>query len=413
MENVLVKKEWIYTLSKELLIHELLTYGLSTKGSLDELRQTMSGFVSQHPELFQTPEEETNFAIGQNQRVIRASSSAPIEASSIVDTNEVRVKYEPRPFITVYLQGWPLRALIDSGAEISIINRYTAKLACQLRYRPRIQKSEIQLVDGSAVTIAGTILLPLQIGRRIYQHSFLVMLNVAEDVIIGTDLWIRLQIPLCPPANTSRLCIQAEEWIHTRVVQSPPEADPEPTPTGSEVSTPPNTPDHGPPGKPCSDGAARPSLEGSQQVPISTSDSPTLQRTRRALLRELFGSNSSESSWASSPDGQPETQSTTTSARNSSPPGSPTFSQRSSCVPAKRFKDYNSPTRERSPFHQPTTQVPITLPTGQTIQIPRKVTLKRRTYRAMVEGKRWVLRFEDGVLQSARQTNPSLRREVI
>lgn len=57
----------------------------------------------------------------------------------------------------------------------------------------------MHLADGATVGIPDTATLLIRIGNRNYQHDFGIMPALTGDMLIGTDLWTRLQITLSPP----------------------------------------------------------------------------------------------------------------------------------------------------------------------------------------------------------------------
>lgn len=114
-------------------------------------------------------------------------------------TLDLRIKYTPRPHLTVRIGERSLQALIDTGSEISFINRKTAQLAREMKLVPSTVAGQVQLVDGSTATFSGSVTLPLHIGQHTIEHNFKIMLDLDSDVLIGVDLWASTNLGLHPP----------------------------------------------------------------------------------------------------------------------------------------------------------------------------------------------------------------------
>jgi len=88
---------------------------------------------------------------------------------------------------------------VDTGSEISLVNGRTARYARALGIRVIPEEAQIQLADGTTANTPGSITLPINLHGRQWQHTFRVMPTLDSAVLVGIDLWARLQITLPPP----------------------------------------------------------------------------------------------------------------------------------------------------------------------------------------------------------------------
>lgn len=90
-------------------------------------------------------------------------------------------------------------ALIDTGSEISLISAATAQKAKALKIYPRLEGGRIHMADGTTAELPGSVVLPIRVFDHTLRHEFHVLPTLDSDLLIGTDLWARLRVPLPPP----------------------------------------------------------------------------------------------------------------------------------------------------------------------------------------------------------------------
>lgn len=109
----------------------------------------------------------------------------------------VHVIFRPRPFIKISIQNHLAEALIDTGAEVSLINNEIAKLA-----QDHVETDEqIRLANGDLIDTPNIATVEIKVGSRKYNHRFRILPTLENPVVIGMDLWSRLQLNL-PPSPT-------------------------------------------------------------------------------------------------------------------------------------------------------------------------------------------------------------------
>lgn len=80
-----------------------------------------------------------------------------------------------------------IRSLVDSGASVSLLNK---KIYDRLRPQPKISKNvaiNLQGVNGSALSIEGSVELLITIGGEKVQQKFYVVNDINRNVILGLD----------------------------------------------------------------------------------------------------------------------------------------------------------------------------------------------------------------------------------
>jgi len=82
--------------------------------------------------------------------------------------------------------GFQFRSLVDSGAEVSLINKRTYDM---LKQKPAliIKKVNLKSVNGNSLHVHGCVKLRFKIGSIYKEHMFFVVSNVNRNVILGRD----------------------------------------------------------------------------------------------------------------------------------------------------------------------------------------------------------------------------------
>lgn len=84
---------------------------------------------------------------------------------------------------------YKIRALVDSGAEVSLINRRTFNLFKQKYQLKTNHNVSLQSVGGNALNVDGYVELPFKIGGVLLKHRFYVVSNMNRRAILGRD-WL-------------------------------------------------------------------------------------------------------------------------------------------------------------------------------------------------------------------------------
>jgi len=111
--------------------------------------------------------------------------------------HNIAIKYTPH--VRIRLGHRTLRALLDTGSEISLVNARTARQARTLGIRPTTEEAQIHLANGTAADTLGSITLPINLQGQQLQHPFRILPTLDSPMLIVVDLWARLQLTLTPP----------------------------------------------------------------------------------------------------------------------------------------------------------------------------------------------------------------------
>lgn len=90
--------------------------------------------------------------------------------------------------ISVRIERRPYRALVDTGAEVSVISCRVFK---KMRPGLELQKRDIKLrtANGSPLYVEGLCRLQVKVGNKSTPHDFLIVKNLNRNVILGRD-WL-------------------------------------------------------------------------------------------------------------------------------------------------------------------------------------------------------------------------------
>ena len=93
---------------------------------------------------------------------------------------------EDKTSVLIEIYGHRYRALVGSGAEISMINR---RITEQFPEAELFRSTEVTLhtATGTAITVAGEIKLTFRIGKQYIEHTFIFAKNLTQNVILGRD----------------------------------------------------------------------------------------------------------------------------------------------------------------------------------------------------------------------------------
>lgn len=182
-----------------------------------------------YPSAVPTASQEILFTVRQGRRVDAGVPSIAGKRNAGRDRSRrspvrLTINYTPQPHLTAYLDGQPLTALLDTGAELSFVNEDTVTYAMTLGYRPVTIDNRIHVADGTSVPISRAIQLPLTIVWKRYHQKFLVLGTLRTPILIGVDLWQQLGITLRPPNHVQRNSIHtctaaAEHGLTTLITE--------------------------------------------------------------------------------------------------------------------------------------------------------------------------------------------------
>ena len=88
--------------------------------------------------------------------------------------------------IIIHIQNIAVRSLVDTGSELSLLNK---KIYDSLRQKPPLKRGGVSLhsANGSHMEVKGKILLNFKIHGQKFQHEFFVVKDLTRSAIIGRD----------------------------------------------------------------------------------------------------------------------------------------------------------------------------------------------------------------------------------
>ena len=153
---------------------------------IDVLNENAS---KQYPSL----EEHRTYVIPSRVCPVRVSSqshsqSSPLQSSKNVDKGSSQAK--PRDLtVSARLNGQSIKALVDKGAAISVIDKEVLQDVYKDR-RPQLHidnLGDVKTVSGEALPVLGMFTTPLDIANGSYSCTFLVVQDLPYDALLGRD----------------------------------------------------------------------------------------------------------------------------------------------------------------------------------------------------------------------------------
>ena len=95
--------------------------------------------------------------------------------------------------ILTKIQNFQLRALVDTGAALSLLK---ADIYNNLKYRPKLQRTDVSLqsANGSSIKVLGSIDLDFKIAGIKLKHEFIVVTDLNRNIILGRDFLMKNKV---------------------------------------------------------------------------------------------------------------------------------------------------------------------------------------------------------------------------
>ena len=124
----------------------------------------------------------------RDRQKLNKENKAPVEARGKEKQKEgyaINLAGDPK-CISIQIGKQRYRALVDTGAEISIVSE---KIVNRFFPRPNIAKTTAALyaVDGGKLKVAGQVTLEFKIGAKKFSHTFIIVRDLERPFLIGTD----------------------------------------------------------------------------------------------------------------------------------------------------------------------------------------------------------------------------------
>lgn len=123
----------------------------------------------------------------------------------------VNKKHDIRPFTNVDMLGESVLALLDSGANKSIIGGSLAfKIVLNNSVFHKLNSS-VRTADGQTQTVAGTITVPLTYNSIKSDFEFLVVPSIKKNLICGMDFWDKFGISINSAIKIDQITYEKSE----------------------------------------------------------------------------------------------------------------------------------------------------------------------------------------------------------
>ncbi|XP_055599014.1 uncharacterized protein LOC129748419 [Uranotaenia lowii] len=114
------------------------------------------------------------------------------------DTEICNISYpfpnDHRPFVEIRIHDFPVRALLDSGSNYSLISENLFAKTRQKKVFALAKSLDLHSASGDSLEVLGQACLPIQFDGRIKVITILVVANLSIDCICGMDFWTKFHI---------------------------------------------------------------------------------------------------------------------------------------------------------------------------------------------------------------------------
>ena len=120
----------------------------------------------------------------------------------------INVLAPPENNIHVYINTLPQRALVDTGAQFTVISQRLYERIKSGRAKPMKHKpcqSELRAANNTTVEVVGTAEVDIRIGGLVIPFEVKIVTNLAENVLIGLDLLQATDARIDLPSRTLNL----------------------------------------------------------------------------------------------------------------------------------------------------------------------------------------------------------------
>lgn len=96
---------------------------------------------------------------------------------------------DPRPYVTVNLEGKAIKGLLDSGATVSLLGRHCRELVEELGLEIYPYFSNVSTASGQRHRILGKIVVDIEYNNRINKINLFLCPDLSQELYLGTDFW--------------------------------------------------------------------------------------------------------------------------------------------------------------------------------------------------------------------------------
>lgn len=132
--------------------------------------------------------------------VLTRDCHSPSRNNSQADNNAAtfHIQYRPQPHLQVHILDHIMWALLDLRSNVSLINATMVDKIVAAGKKLQPINEQVIVVNDSYASVSAIANLTIKIGGCMLEHCFRVLPTLESDILLGTDLWTKLQITLPP-----------------------------------------------------------------------------------------------------------------------------------------------------------------------------------------------------------------------
>ncbi len=97
--------------------------------------------------------------------------------------------------ILLRFNNWKVRSLVDSGADVSLINHELVSTVDDIELWPSTE-TKLQGITGTPLRVHGKAELQIHVGKKPIKHMFYVVDNISPSILLGRDFLIQHKVKL-------------------------------------------------------------------------------------------------------------------------------------------------------------------------------------------------------------------------
>lgn len=149
--------------------------------------------------------------------------SNPIEPISSFHPNVlsllVNLENDNRPYLNIFVLGWKLNGLLDTGASCSILGEGCVEMITKLGLTPsKIQKS-VKTADGTFHDIVGFVYVPIEFNEHVKVLPVSLVPTLKKNLILGMDFFKLFNLEISFP--TDSINVMEEVFVEPMLPEIP------------------------------------------------------------------------------------------------------------------------------------------------------------------------------------------------
>lgn len=127
---------------------------------------------------------------------------------------------DPRPWITIRALGHDISCLVDTGAEVSLMD-HTTYSSLPLRRKLDPVDYPLMAANNTAISVIGQTKIPIQIGKTTFHRTFVIVKGIGRKCLLGADTITEEKLFVDPISKTIRLSPHTRVFSQEAMVLAP------------------------------------------------------------------------------------------------------------------------------------------------------------------------------------------------